>query len=89
MIVKPWAARIMQDVRRRLPTVAVGDEWLDLPSEGDRIEVKRLEFDDDWPWPMVHYQRRDGAQDLDPRMGAPMFLFGKLAKRGTGARWPR
>lgn len=90
MAIKPWATKVCAEVLARLPTIAVGDEWRDVPIDGDVVVVTRLEWlDEGWPFPMVHYRKREGAEDRDPRAGAPMFLFGKLLKRGGGERWPR
>ncbi len=86
---KPWAERVAREVIAKMPTLAVGDEWAEVPMNGDRIRIERLERDDVWPFPMVHYTKLEGAEDRDPRMGAPMFLFGKLVRRGGGERWPR
>lgn len=86
---KPWQTKVAREVIARMPTIAVGDEWADVPTTGARVEVLRIEMDDVWPFPMIHFRRIDGADDLDPRMGAPNFLFGRLLRRGGGERWPR
>jgi hypothetical protein len=85
---KPWASAALRNIYQRLPELRVGDVWCEIPNDGNRIQIERVEDEEGAPFPMVFYKRLDdGEVDLDPRMGAPMFLFGQLVTRGTGAAW--
>ena len=88
--IKPWAQAAMRRVQSHLPELRVGDVWEDVPRTGDRVRVERIVEDEGWPFPMLYYRHLVAervCEDRDPRMGAPMVLFGRLAERGEGPPW--
>lgn len=88
--IKPWAESAMRTVNRRLPVFHIGDVWEDIPRTGDRIRLDRVETEEGWPFSMIYYAHLNperAAEDLDPRMGTPMLMFGRLVTRGTGKQW--
>lgn len=84
---KPWPRSLVRSLHARIPVLQVGDLWSEIPNDGDRIRIEGIDEIDDVPFPMIRYSRADGREDLDPRMGAPMFMFGKLIARGSGKSW--
>lgn len=72
------AARL--GIAARVPRLCVGDVWHHVPTTGAAIEIIRLVPQEGLPWVMAHYRRLDGGEDLDPRTGAPAFIFGQRAR---------